>query len=333
MSEAFASIVDRLQQARSLLCLTHVHPDGDGLGAMVGLSHAAAATGRSYHLFLPEDVPWRYKFLFDGVFPDCSEPQAFLDAAASVDLVVLIDTCSYAQLGDLAGVIDAVGDKTVVIDHHATHDAVGSVRWIDPTASASGLMMLELLDAMGWGIGPEARQALATAIVSDTGWLRFSNTSERCLSAMARLVGAGVRPDELYDRIYQVDRPQRLALLERVLGSLELVADGRLAVMSLREEDFRQTGARRDETENLINEAMRIGSVEVAVILVENPEQVRVSLRSRRVVDVAEVARGFGGGGHARAAGLRGENLDALKAKLVETLTARLAEAANGNED
>jgi bifunctional oligoribonuclease and PAP phosphatase NrnA len=328
MTDPFEQMVDRLSDAHSLLCLTHRQPDGDGLGAMVALSASARRAGVEAHLFLPENVPWRYKFLFNGVFPDCADPSAFRSAAEGTDVVVVLDTCSYAQLEPVAEVIDHVRDKTVVIDHHATADAVGAVRWCDPTAAASGLMMLELLDALGWPTDDMARVALATAIVSDTGWLRFSNTDGRCLRAMARLVEEGVEPDVLYERIYQVDRPERLALLGRVLANLEFHAGGQLAVMCLREADFRQTGARRDETENLINEAMRVGSVEVAAILVENPEQVRVSLRSRRRVDVSAVAENFGGGGHARAAGLRGtRDLDELKQQLIRAILPRLGQA------
>ena len=98
--------------------------------------------------------------------------------------------------------------------------------------------------------------------------------------------------------------------------------------MSVREDDFRQSGAQREETENLINEAMRLAGVEVAVMLVENPQQenpnatgVRVSLRSRRKVDVARLAARFGGGGHKRAAGFRDNgDLDVIKVKIIQTV-------------
>ena len=150
----------------------------------------------------------------------------------------------------------------------------------------------------------EAMEALAVAILTGTGWLRFSNTDSRCLRAMAYLIEVGIRPDVLYRRIYQSDRFEKLKLMGRVLENLELHSNDRLAVMSLTLADFEQTGARPDETENLINEAMRIGSIEAAVILVEHNDEIRVSLRSREIVDVSQVAASFGGGGHARAAGL-----------------------------
>ena len=118
--------------------------------------------------------------------------------------------------------------------------------------------------------------------------------------------------DKLYMRLFQCDRPQRLFLTTRMLQSLELHCGGRLATMMIRKADFDATGALPEETENLVNEALRIGCVETAILLVENGPAsdgagpiIRVSLRSRDEVDVAAVAARFGGGGHARAAGLR----------------------------
>lgn len=322
----FDEIVAKLRGANSLLCLTHVHPDGDGLGAMAALTQAARAVGKTALPMVVDWVPWRYTFLFKELGAESlSFTDAFDAMAAQADQIVILDTCSNAQLGDLAPRLEALRYKTLVIDHHITHDDIGQVRWIDTTAAAAGVMMLELLEALDWPIDDLSAQALATAIVSDTGWLRFSNTDGRCLRAVAQLVEKGVATDELYQRIYQSDRPERLRLLQRVLGSLELHGEGQLAVMAIRKNDFADTGARPDETENLINEAMRLASVDVAILLTETPQEtgpdadrIRVSLRSRRRVDVAQLARQFGGGGHARAAGLRDNgDLDSLKTRLV----------------
>jgi phosphoesterase RecJ-like protein len=233
-------------------------------------------------------------------------------------------------LDGLAEALGARREKIAVVDHHATADDVGALQWLDTTAAAAGVMVVELIDAVDWAIDARAAEALLVAMTSDTGWFRFANTDGRCLRAAGRLFDAGVRADVLYRRLYQSDRPERLRLMARVLAGLELHCGGRLAVMALRRRDLAETGARPDETENLVNEALRIGSVESAVILIESPEndEVRVSLRSRNAVDVAAVARCFGGGGHARAAGLRvSVDLDELKRRLVDAFAERLGEA------
>jgi phosphoesterase RecJ-like protein len=346
--EAFGGIVERLAAAQRLLIVTHARPDGDALGTMAALASAARASGRSAKMLVPGgDVPAKYAFLFAEDKPAGAE--AFAALADEADLVVVVDTCAFAQLDGLEPSIRPRRGKVVVADHHATSDDVGAIQWVDATAAAAGVMAVELIDALGWPLDAAAAEALLTAMTTDTGWFRFSNTDARCLRAAARLFelaagepGAGLHPDELYMRLFQVDRPQRIQLLVRALESLALHHDGRIAVMTLRRSDFAETGALPAETENIVNEALRMGCVEVSILLVESVESrqaegateelvVRGSLRSRGRVDVSQVARRFGGGGHVRAAGLRrAEEIDALARQLVDACAEVLGEEGSG---
>ncbi len=315
-NNVMSELTARLQQAASLLIITHGRPDGDGLGSMIALATAARAMGKTVHTLVPDRVPPRYEYFFEEC--PAADPSQSETLAEASDLVVVLDTCAFAQLDGLGAMLKAHREKIVVIDHHATADDVGSLRWQDTSAAATGVMVTELIEALDWPISSETAEALMTAITTDTGWLRFANTDGRCLRVVADLVDAGVRPDKLYQKIYQTDRPHRLELLRRMLGNLELHCSGRLAAMTIRSIDFEVTGARPDETENLVNEALRIGKVDTAILLVENTDCIRVSLRSRDRVDVASVARQFGGGGHHRAAGLRrAGDIETLKGELV----------------
>lgn len=321
-------IMQRLSAAARLLVVTHARPDGDGLGSMTALTSAARAAGKEVATLVPGDVPARYDFLVSPDRPAGAE--RFAELADWADTVVIVDTCALAQLDDLNAQLAAAREKIVVIDHHATADDIGAVRWLDASAAAAGVMVGELLEALGWPVDLTAAQALLTAMTTDTGWFHFSNTDARCLRAAARLFEAGVEGDKLYQRLFQVDRPERMMLLSRALSSMELCADGRIATMKIRRGDFVETGARQDETENLVNEPMRMGCVEVSMLLVETGDPksdkcIRVGLRSRGEVDVAAVARSFGGGGHVRAAGLRvDEDIDALALRLIEACEATM---------
>jgi phosphoesterase RecJ-like protein len=189
-------------------------------------------------------------------------------------------------------------------------------------------MVAELIRALGWPLGPRQAEALMAAVTSDTGWFHFANTDGRCLRLAADWLEAGVRPDTLYARLYQNARPEQLALVARVIGSLQLHRGGVLGVMTIRQGDWAATGARPEETENLVNEALRVGQVETAILLVENGAEVRVNLRSREAIDVSAIARQFGGGGHRRAAGLRSnEDLDVLKERIVQACSRALEQA------
>ncbi len=309
-------IADRLARAQVLLLTTHIHPDGDGLGAMLALAGGARRAGKTPHLLLPDGVPDRYEFLAgDTPMAGLEEAQALAEKA---DAILVLDTHAQAQLEGLWEILNARQEKVIVVDHHPTGALPAAMNWVDTSASAVGVQTLELLERLGWPLGQEEYLALAAAITSDTGWLRFENTDARTLRAMSRLVEAGVAPDKLYARLYQQDRPERLALLARAVASLELFEDQRIAVMQILQEDFRRTGAREDETENLVNQSLQIPSVQIAIMLVEQAQRVRVNLRSRGLVDVSRIAGKFGGGGHARAAGLRSDlPLAALRNKLI----------------
>ena len=324
--KAFEAIVGRLRSARSLLLVTHVRPDGDAIGSMVALARGAEGDGRTVHLLAPDPPPQRYGFLCAG--RTFAGPERFAVLADAADIVVVLDTCTFSQLEQLEADLRTRREKVVAVDHHATFDDVGSVQWIDTSAAAAGVMVAELIEALDWSIDLPAAEALMTAVTTDTGWLQFANTDGRVLRLVADWADLGVRSDKLYRRIYQTDRPQRLALMARMLATLELHAGGRLAAMTIRKADFQATGARAEETENLVNEALRLASVDTVILLVENTDCVRVSLRSRDAINVAEIARRFGGGGHARAAGVRaGEDINTLKSRLIDSCAAELKKA------
>jgi len=327
MTDQMHEIMRRISAAARLLVVTHARPDGDALGSLAALCGAARAAGKQTATLVPGDVPERYDFLLAGDRPAPAE--RFAELANWADAVIIVDTCALAQLDGLDDQLAAAREKIVVIDHHATTDDIGALRWLDTSAAAAGVMVGELLDALGWPVDLKTAEALLTAMTTDTGWFHYSNTDGRCLRAAARLFDAGVEGDKLYRRLFQADRPERMMLLSRALASLELPAAGSIATMKLRLADFAETGARQDETENIVNEPMRMGRVKVSMLLVQTPDDggrcVRVSLRSRGGVDVAAIARRFGGGGHVRAAGLRAdEDIDTLAGKLVTACQAAM---------
>ncbi len=270
----------RLAEAKSLVICTHDRPDGDAIGSILALAAAARAAGKTAHVVLADPLPRRYAFLAEG--EELHPGAEFPHLAAASDCAVIVDTCTVQQLRGLGPQLDSIRAKLVVIDHHQTWEDIAAIRWSDPSAAAAGVLLVELLDLLKWPLTKPVATALLTAITADTGWLQYANTDARALRAAALCQQAGVAVDELYQTLFQNDRPQRLALLGRMLSGMELHANGRAAVMTLSRRDFAETGAGYDETENLVNEAMRIGSVAVALVLVEQEKEIRGSLRSKR---------------------------------------------------
>lgn len=294
-----------IRRAARIVLVTHIHADGDGLGSMAALARAGERAGKTVEVVSPTGVPRRYAFLYEGRTPPATA-DGFAALADAADLILVIDTCATAQLEPIAGALAERREKVAVIDHHRTRDDLSATVWSDPSAAAAGVMVAELLDELDWSIDAPTAEAIATAVCTDTGWLRHSNTDARALAVVGRMIDAGVRPDVLYVKLYHCDRPERLALTATALGSLTLHAGGRVSLMVLTRADFARTGATDDETEDIVNEGLRVATADVSILLVERGDGlIRASLRGTEAADVAAIARPFGGGGHARAAGAR----------------------------
>lgn len=319
-----------LAAARSVLIATHVRPDGDAIGSAIGLLRVLRALGRTAELALFDPLPARYAFLAEGLSVrqwgrDYGPKQADL-----TDVLCVVDTCSRQQLEPIATYLTECRQKKVVLDHHQTRDPVGDVEVIDPTAGAAAQMVTCLADTAGWTIDAAAATALFVGLATDTGWFRYSNATPDVFACAARLIERGAEPNVLYERIYLSDPPERLRLIGRLLDGMTLHADGRLAVLKLTRRAMQETGATEAMTEDVINEANRIGSV-VAVVLCAETEggPIRVSLRSKRDIDVAAIAARHGGGGHQRAAGARiAGPIDDVASMLARTIEEELSRAA-----
>ncbi len=311
-----------LDAADRIAIVSHHRPDGDAIGSSVALLDALAGRGKTARAFVLDPLPVRYRRLVEGdelVLWDADTHAATL---AEADAIVVLDTSSWVQLQAVEAHLKEAADRLIIVDHHVTREQIGRLRLTDPTAAAAGLILHDWLTEIGWSLSPRGRAGLFAAVATDTGWFRFANTDARVLRLAAELTEQGVQPHQLYEDIYWSESVARIALAAHVLAGLDLRCDHRLAIMELSQDAFAQCNAEPSDSENLINEPMRIGSVVVSVLLVEQPDgQVRVSLRSKGRVDVAEVAASLGGGGHTRAAGasLSGPMSDA-RSKIVEIL-------------
>lgn len=331
-------MVERLRRARRPLLTTHVRPDGDALGSVAALALAYRSAGVEADVLLLSRLPNKYAFVFSeaGLTYRDASAMGWPDLIA-YDTLVVADTGTFSQLPGLSERLPAFlagqpSRQVLVIDHHRTQEAWGTLRLVDVTASATTELLARVL--RGWGLSWS--RPLATAVyvglTTDTGWFAFSNTTPAALRLAADLMEAGVDADRMYRRLFQSEREPRLRLQARVMNSLELRCDGRLAVMTATADDFLSTGASLPDTENLINFPLALETVEMALLLTEAPppddEIIKVSCRSKGTVDVARFAERFGGGGHARASGLKLPGpLDEARQKVVAAAEMLLRQA------
>ncbi|UCG48869.1 MAG: DHH family phosphoesterase [Phycisphaerales bacterium] len=307
-ADDFDKAIELIQKSTTVLVTTHNKPDGDACGCLAATCDTLAALGKRPMPLMLSPVPQWYEFLFSEMPTVLGRDIALEDLPAGqggqADLIVIVDTNSRNQLAKLAKYLEHTAAPVLVIDHHATSDALGRVELTDPSASAAALILLDLLNRARWPVTPKIADALFVALATDTGWFRFSNTDARTLRAAAALIDAGAKPTELYAALYNTFSKPRFDLMLAMLASLELHFGARLATMHILQDDFRRTGAALADTENLINESHRISTVEIAALFVELKDgRIRCSLRSTGPVDVSKIAEKFGGGGHKMAAG------------------------------
>ena len=323
----FQSVTTWLEECHRPLLLSHERVDGDALGALAAMSLALRRRGAEPAVALFEGLPPRFTFLASAATWHVWEETRDV-LVTDCDAVVILDTCAVTQLEPVAAFLGRA-PRTLVIDHHATRDPIGTrdgdLRLLDDSASATSLIVAEWIRAVGLPFDQPLATALFTGIATDCGWFRFANTDVRTMRMAADLVEAGAAPSEIHAAIYQQEPASKLRLIAHMLNGLELKADGKLAVMCLRAADFEATGTDSSMTGELINEATRLAGTEATLLFVEEPDRtVRVNLRSKRTLDVSALATRFGGGGHARAAGarLRGDWDTVVPCVIAETIEA-----------
>jgi phosphoesterase RecJ-like protein len=232
---------------------------------------------------------------------DVSGSEVLLD----LDVLVVVDTSAWSQLGPMADVVRRFAGKKIMIDHHVSEDDMQAQVFKDATAEATGRLILELATVLGATITPEIAMPLFAAIATDTGWFRFSSVTEQTFTALARLVAAGASPPGIFSALYEQHRIGRLLLRGRLLQRVRAEVGGRLLWTEATLEDFRESGAERTDTEDVINLLLTVAGTEAAAMFVELEKNVtKISLRSLGDFDVCQVARQFEGGGHRAAAGI-----------------------------
>jgi phosphoesterase RecJ-like protein len=278
------------------LIAVHVDPDGDAIGSARALSTALESIGQRTFLYSRDPVPKYFTFL-----PGRKKFTQRLREITKEDPVLVLLDCNSPER---AGIEECLFRKAVVIDHHETSRDFGDVRWIDHTAAATGMMIYHLVKALGITLTAEIATNLYTAISVDTGTFRYSNTTADVLRASAELVDAGAEANRIAEHLYETWEDKRFRLLIAALNTLEV--RGRVALIYVTREMYRETGTSSEDTENFSNFPRMIGSISIAVLLRELDQGGwKASLRSRGPVNVARIAEQFGGGGHRNAAGFK----------------------------
>ena len=315
-------VVAALRDGERFLLTTHEGPDGDALGSLLGLHHVLGQLGKDSVMFLTANqfpLPVEYRFMpLEEVF---HEPPADL-----VDRTLVFLDCGNIDRMPVDFLRRDDGD-IINVDHHHDNTRFGTVNLVDTDASCTAEIVYSIAQLVGTEITPEIASALYVGLITDTGRFMYENTGVASHRMAAELIEAGVDVHDTYRRLYERVPIEKLRLISRALDNIEQFEDGMLAVTYISNEDYAAAGADEMLTEGIIDYVRSLEGTELAAVIRDRLDGARsarkVSLRSTSgAIDVSEIARRHGGGGHARAAGF---STDLPYGELVESLRAELA--------
>lgn len=325
-ARAFAEL---LVPGKRICLTTHVNPDGDGLGSEVGLLRLLNGRGVDAIITNPSPTPERYGFLFQGIAGADRSGEAVKELRRA-DLIVVLDIGDLGRLGSLGETVAARGVPVACIDHHLSGGSLPpGPRYVDVEAAATGELVHEVAVANGWTLDVDAARALYVAIFTDTGGFRFSNTRPRTLRTAAALLETGLDTEQVYLDLYANAPEGRIRLLVEALDTLVVEPESGLAWVTIPPGALERHGIAPDDLDGVVEYPRSIKGIRLALLFREIAGgRVKVSFRSVGDVDVAALAKPFGGGGHAKASGasLAG-SLAEVQATVLAAARARLATA------
>lgn len=301
---AARAVAEAVAAARSVVLTTHVNADGDGVGSEVAMVHLLRALGTQVAIANPTPIPERYAFLREAVRGHDRTAEA-VKAVRGADLFLVLDIADLGRLGHLGAPLAERGVTAACVDHHVSPGTLpAGPRLVDATAAATGELVYDLAATAGWPLSAEAARALYVAILTDTGGFRFSNTGPRTLRVAASLLEHGVEAERVYESVYATAPVGRLRLTAEVLETLVVEPDVGLSWLTVPAGAVERHGTTPDDLEGLVELARSVQGTRLALLFRPLASgAIKVSFRSVGTVDVATFARGFGGGGHAKASG------------------------------
>jgi phosphoesterase RecJ-like protein len=288
-------ICKELLARQRFLITSHLKPDGDSIGSQLAMAYALRALGKEVRIVNRDQAA-------PGLlaFPGVADIEIAPGVEGDYDALIVM------ECGDLArtGVDGLERYFTINIDHHPGNAMFGAINWFDSTAAACGEMVFEIIERLGVPLSREIAVHIYVAILTDTGSFHYSSISPRTFDICRECLEAGVDPVFVARSVFDSNNIGRLRLFGAVLGSVELEAKGRLAVIYLDRAMARAAGGTYDDTEGLINLPLTVKEIQAVVFFKEwEPNEYRVSMRSKGTIDVGDVAKRFGGGGHKNASG------------------------------
>lgn len=312
-------LVDR---AERIAVVTHIYPDGDAIGSMMGLAQALREQGKTVYPFVDGGLPRRFAFV-----PNSADIQAEV-SDQQFDLVISTDASDLSRLGKVGAVLHQQDCPLIQLDHHQTNLIFGDVNLVDARTVAAAEGILDWIDWMGWTLSKQTAQALLTGIVTDTMCFRTNNVTADLMGKVQRLMAAGADLNDIVQRTLASQPTGLIRLYGRVLPRLQL--EDQVIWVTLTPDDYRAAHMEVGEYNGLSSYLVQADEAVIAAVFVLMEQgQVDVSMRAVPGYDVSQIALSMGGGGHVLASGCTLKNMT-LEESVERLIPMLKAEATRG---
>ncbi|MFH0701931.1 MAG: bifunctional oligoribonuclease/PAP phosphatase NrnA [bacterium] len=299
--EVINKLIKAIINSKNIILLSHVGPDADTLGSMLGLKEILTQLGtvEKIDIIAGGKIPDIYKFLPDINLVKNSNNENLYQ---SYDLAITVDCGSLDRLGDSLELFRNA-KLTANIDHHISNTRFANINWIEPQASACGQILYKLIKPLKVNLTKNIATNFYTAILTDTGGFKFENTKPETLETCAELIRAGANPEYIYKECYESKPLSMVKLQAKAIDQAVFLYDNKIAYTLISRGLIESLNATDDYVDGISEALRQINTVEVALVFKETPKgDTKVSFRSNRI-NICEIARFFGGGGHKLAAG------------------------------
>lgn len=303
----------------------HVSPDGDAVGSALALLNGLKYLNKNAYLISKDIISDNLQFLKSS-----KEGNGLVtEPTEDTDIVIVVDCGNYERI---SAELQNFNKNIINIDHHLSNDEYGDYNYVDTNAAATAEIIFELLEKLGIDFKDKNQEikeigtCLYTSLVTDTGGFRHSNVTSRTHRIAAVLKDADVNNTYIYQNLFDNNSFEKIRLIGKSINNMELLFDRKVSLIKIPSSYGEELGIEIGDTSDIISFGLQIKGVEVAVLVKETEGGAKASLRSKNDFDVRKIAEKFGGGGHAKASGIRlnGVTLDEAKDKILDEIEKEL---------
>lgn len=314
---SFDKFKEVISKAQNIGLTYHINPDGDAIGSLLAMKFMLEKIGKNVTIFSKDNLKENFLNFLSGI--EEIDEQNYI--VKDIDVLIIVDcgnkervSCEYNDI------------ITIGIDHHISNEKYCTYNFINPLASSTGEIVYDIIQSMNVDMDATIAKCIYTSILTDTGGLRFDCATQKTFNIVGELVSTGINFPELYEKMFLTKTYGKVKLLGLVYNNLKMI-DNKISIVRITDSMLKECSVDESQTGDIVNTGLMIEGALVSILIKNFNNKTKVSLRSKDNINVCEIAKGFGGGGHIKASAFV---TDLSMDEIEEVLIRKFKEIING---